>query len=114
MVLFLTHDLFHVSLTSVKAQEGAPSRYCHEERFVGCILTGWERCKMLGTPRERRVRKLTITRRVRLHDEYDYTTSTITRRVRLYDEYEYTTSSKDHDYVYGIDDGKGLADGVGR
>ena len=48
----------------------------------------------------------TITRQVRLHDEYNYMTSTITRRIRLHD--------KGHDYVYGIDDGKGLADGVGR
>ena len=44
----------------------------------------------------------------------DYLTSTITRRVRFHDEYNYTASSEGHDYVYGIDDGKGLADGVGR
>ena len=30
------------------------------------------------------------------------------------DEYNYTTSLKGYNYVYGIDDWKGLADGIGR
>ena len=36
------------------------------------------------------------------------------KRSRLPDKYDFTASSEGHDYVYGIDDGKGLADGVGR
>ena len=45
---------------------------------------------------------------------HDYTMSTITQQVQVHDEYNYTTSLKGQDYVYGIDDGKGLADRVGR
>ena len=56
----------------------------------------------------------TITQRVQLNDEYNYTTGMITRRVQVHDKYDYTTNSNGHDYVYGIDDRKGLVDGVGR
>ena len=41
-------------------------------------------------------------------------TSTVTRRIRVHDKYDSMTSLKGHDYIYGIDDGKGLADSVGR
>ena len=38
----------------------------------------------------------------------------ITQRVQVYDKYDYTTSTKGHNDVCDKDDGKGLAEGVGR
>lgn len=53
-----------------------------------------------------RVQKIVITWQMWLHDEY--------KRLRLPDKYDFMASSEKHDYVYGIDDRKGLAEDVER
>ena len=68
---------FHVSLSPVKALEGATSRYSNKERFVyGFWLDG------MIQEAENEGRRM--------------------------------STKGQEDYVWGIDDGKGLADGVGR
>lgn len=52
------------------------------------------------------VQKITITQWVQVNNKYDYTIST--------KSHDYMTSTKSHNNVWGIDNGKSLADGVGR
>ena len=49
-----------------------------------------------------------------LHDKYNYAISTIIQKIKVYDKYTYTKSLKSHNYIYGINDGKSLANGIRR